>query len=98
MQALQGVVGNHLAVIDDHDAIAEALRLLHIVRGVDEGFAALLQSLKIFKDSVAALRIDTDRWLIEQQDLWIVKKRCGEVQAPFHASAESSHFLAGAIR
>src|ERR1039458_9686253 len=68
VQPLQRVVGNHLPVIDDHDAVAEALRLFHIVRGVDKGFAPLLQRLEVFKDGVAALRIDTDRRLIEQKN------------------------------
>src|SRR5216684_9275367 len=72
VQSLQRVIGNHLPVIDDHNAVAEALGLFHIVRGVDEGFAALLQGLEILKNGIAALRINTDRRLIEQKDLWIV--------------------------
>src|SRR5208282_6282371 len=72
VQSLQGVVGNHPPVIDDHDAVAEALGFFHIVRRIDEGFAALLQRLQILKNSVAALRIDADRRLIKQKDLRIV--------------------------
>jgi hypothetical protein len=75
------------------------LGLFHtVVRGVEEGFAALLQRLEIFKDGVAALRIDTDRRLIEQEDLRIVKQSRGQVQAPLHASTERSDFVAGAVR
>src|ERR1700675_278647 len=40
VQALQRVVGNHLSVIDDHNAVAEALGLFHVVGGVDKRFAA----------------------------------------------------------
>ena len=98
MQSLQRVVGNQLPMIDDHDAVAEPLGLFHIVRGVDEGFTALFQSLEVFKNGVAALRIDADRRFIEQQDLRIVKQRRSQVQTPFHASAERSHLVAGAIR
>src|SRR6266849_891133 len=98
VQSLQCVVGNHLPVIDDHDAVAEALGLFHIVRGVDEGFAALLQGLEIVKDGIAALRIDADCRLIEQKNLRIVKQGRRQIQTPLHASAESFHFVAGAIR
>src|SRR6266446_7145169 len=46
VQSLQRVVGNHLSVVDDHNAVAEALGLFHVVRSVDEGLAALLQGLE----------------------------------------------------
>src|SRR6266849_6961837 len=98
VQSLQRVVGNHLSVIDDHDAVAETLGLFHIVRSVDEGFAALLQGLEIFKDGIAALRIDTDGRLIEQKNLRIVKQSRRQIQTPLHASAERFHFVTGAIR
>src|ERR1700687_767368 len=98
VQSLQSVVGNHPSVIDDYNAVAEALGLFHIVRGVDEGFAALLQGLEIVKNGIAALRIDTDRRLIEQKNLRIVQQGRRQIQTPLHASAERFHFVAGAIR
>src|SRR5437660_4451063 len=97
VQSLQRVVGNHLPVIDDHNAVAEALSLFHIVRRVDEGFATLLQSFEIVKDGIAALRINADGRLIEQKNLWIVKQGRRQIQTPLHASAEGFHFVAGAI-
>jgi hypothetical protein len=54
--------------------------------------------LQIVKDGIAALRIDSDRRLVEQKDLRIVQQGRRQIQAPFHASAERSHFVAGAIR
>ena len=36
------VEGDHLAAIDDRDAVAEALRLLHVVRRQQHGAAARL--------------------------------------------------------
>ena len=35
VESLQRVVGNDFAVIDDDDAVAEALGFFHVVRGVD---------------------------------------------------------------
>src|ERR1700675_2670625 len=98
VQSLERVVGNHLPVIDDHDAVAEALGLFHIVGGVDEGFAAFLQRLEIVEDGIAALRIDADGRLIEQKNLRIVKQGRCQIQTPLHASAERFHFVTGAIR
>src|SRR5216684_3269695 len=98
VQSLQRVVGNHLPVIDDHNAVAEALGLFHIVRRVDESLATLLQGLEIVKDGIAALRINADRRLIEQKNLRIVKQGRRQIQTPLHASAERFHFVAGAIR
>src|ERR1700674_4427043 len=97
VQSLQRVVGNHLPVVDDHNAVAEALGLFHVVRGVNESLATLLQGLEVVKDGVAALRIDADRRLIEQKNLWIVKEGRRQIQTPLHASAERFHFVAGAI-
>src|ERR1700676_4631103 len=98
VQSLQRVIGNHLPVIDDHNAVAEALGLFHIVRGIDKGLAALLQRLEIVEDGIAALRIDADCRLIEQKNLRIVKQGGRQIQTPLHASAERFHFVAGAIR
>ena len=44
-QSREGIVGENLAVIDDHDAIAQPLNLFHVVRGVDQGSAFAGQHL-----------------------------------------------------
>src|ERR1700722_12075342 len=55
VQSLQRVVRDYFSVIDDDDAVAESLRLFHVVGGVDESLAAFFQYLKIVKNGVAAL-------------------------------------------
>src|SRR5277367_5847099 len=98
VQSLQRVVRDHFSVIDDDDAVAEPLRLFHVVRGVDESLAAFFQYLKIFKDCIAALGIDPNCWFIQQQNLRIMEQRSREVQATLHSTAECAYFVAGTIR
>ncbi len=66
-ETAHGVIRRNLAVIDNHDPVAEAFRLLHVVRGVEQGLAALLQRFQVLEDGVAALRIDPHRGLVQQQ-------------------------------
>src|ERR1035437_8718758 len=40
----QRVVGDHLAAIDDDDTVTKALRLFHVVGGVDQRFPLALES------------------------------------------------------
>src|SRR5689334_6817063 len=59
-QPADRVERQQLAVVDDRDAIAEALGLLHVVRGVDDGLALVAQGEEAVEDRVARLRIDAD--------------------------------------
>ena len=60
-------LGADLALVDDPDAVAEALGLLHVVRRVQDRHALPAQLLDAREDGVAALRVDADRRLVEQQ-------------------------------
>ncbi len=51
-QALQRVVSDHAAVVEDDDAVAEPLGLLHVVRRVEQRLAAPLQRLEVVEDRV----------------------------------------------
>jgi len=53
VQAAHRVIRDHLAVIDDDDAIAKPLRLFHVVRRVDQRLAAPLQFLEILENRIA---------------------------------------------
>ena len=97
VQACQRVVGDHLAAIDDDDAVGQALGFLHVVRRVEQRLAAALQLFEVVEDGVAALRVDADRRLVEQQDVGIVQQARGEIQPPLHPAAECLHPVARAI-
>jgi hypothetical protein len=70
----------------DRHAIAEALRLLHVVRRVDDRLALALEGQQAVEDRVARLRIDANRRLVEQHQIGIVEDRRRQVEAPLHAA------------
>jgi hypothetical protein len=53
--------------------------------------------LEVVEDGVAALRIDADRRLVEDQHVGVVDERGGDVEAPLHAAAERLRLVAGAV-
>ena len=92
---LPGVGGDQLAnragrddrpVIDDRDAIAQRLDLLHVVGRVEHRHAVGAERAHGLEDVVAALRIDADGRLVEDQQLGAVEQAGGEVEPPLHAA------------
>ena len=63
------IVGDDAAVIDDDEPVAETLGLFHVVRGVESVLPRRFERLEVVEDGVAALRVDADRRLVEQQDV-----------------------------
>ena len=80
--------GDHLAVVDDADAVAELLRLGHVVRGVEDRHALVAQREDAVEDRAPALRVDAHRRLVEVEHLGLVQQRDADVDAPLHAAAE----------
>ena len=63
--------GDELAVVDDGHPIAEALRLVHVVGGQDDGLAPRAQRRDGVPERAARLRIEPGRRLVEKQHLGI---------------------------
>src|SRR3989442_7719976 len=97
LQAGHGVVRDHLAVIDDDDAIGEAFGFFHVVRRVEQRLAAALERFKVVENRVAALRIDADRRLVRQQDVGIVQQPRREIQPALHAATEGLDAILDAV-
>ena len=93
----QGVVSDYFPVVDDHDAIAEPLRLFHVVRGVNQSLALAAEFLQAGEDGVAALGVHPHGWLVEEQNLRLMQEGGGQVETPLHAAAEGPHAIFGAI-
>src|SRR5665647_3314657 len=87
-QLLVRAGGDHLAVVDDADAVAELLRLGHVVGGVEDRHPLVAQRQDAVKDGPPALRVDPHRGLVEVQDLGPVQQRHADVDAALHAAAE----------
>ena len=75
-----------VAMIDDGDAIAEALGFFHVMRGVDDRSALAAQFLDHFENTVARLRIDAHGGLVEQHHARAMHQPGRHVEAPPHAA------------
>ena len=71
-------------MVDNHDPLASFFCFFEVMRGEDHGHTRRLQGRKHLVDALATLRIDADRWFVEQHNLWRMQQADGDVQAPFH--------------
>ena len=72
---------DHLAVVDHRHAIAEALRLVHVVRGEEHGLAALLEPLHHIPELPPRLRVESSGRLVEEQQVRIGNERARHREA-----------------
>jgi hypothetical protein len=75
-------------MIDDDQPIAQALRLIHEMRGQNQRFAGGFELLQAFPDQVAGLRVEAGGRLVEENDVGVIDQRPGQRQAPLHAAGE----------
>ena len=83
-QTLDGVEGQDLPPVDDRDAIAEALRLLHVVGGVDDRPSQPLQRFDVVEDEISRLRVHADGRLVEEDHGRVVENAADEVETALH--------------
>src|SRR5439155_19230111 len=60
--------------------------------------AAAFKAFEVVENRVAALRIDADGRLVEQQDVRVVQQPGGEIQTALHPAAERLDAIGDAIR
>jgi hypothetical protein len=84
-------------VVHDHEAVAQLLGLVHVVRGEDEGDAALLEAEETIPDDVPRLRVEAGRGLVEDEDLGLVDEAAGDREAPLHAARQRVDHVVGAL-
>jgi ABC-type multidrug transport system ATPase subunit len=68
-QLVGGALGQDRAVVDDDDAVREVLRLVEVVRGQQDGGAAVGQPLDQVPEVAARLRVEPSGRLVEEQQL-----------------------------
>src|SRR5258708_1654842 len=78
------------SVVDDGDAVAEALRLLHQMRRHEDGLAAIANAADEIPDGTARLRIESRGELVEKHELRIVDERERDEQ-PLLLAARQVH-------
>src|SRR4051794_10947641 len=80
---------DEVAVVDDRQALAVALGLLHQVRGDDDRRArALAQRMEALPHQPSRRRVQADGGLVEEQHARVVEQRAGDLQAAQHAAGE----------
>jgi hypothetical protein len=74
-------------VIDDRDAVAQLVGLVHVVRGDEDGQIALrLDPLQHRPHRGARHRIETGRWFVEEKDARLVDQPACDLDAATHAA------------
>ena len=80
-------------VVDDGQAVAELVGLLHVVRGEEDGLALAVQLAEDLPQREAALRIEPGGGLVEEEDRGAVHDRPRHHEALRHAARERGHRL-----
>src|SRR5664280_2668921 len=94
---LAGADGDHLAMVDDPDAVAELLRLGNVVRGVEDRHPLVAQREDAVEDGAATLGVDAHGRLVEVEHARPVQQRDADVHAPLHAAAVLLHAVLLAV-
>src|ERR1700704_5224622 len=71
-------LSDDLAMIYNREAIAEALGLVHVMRGQQNRTASELKIPDKVPELAAALRIKASRGFVEKKDFWISYQRRGD--------------------
>src|ERR1700680_1887851 len=87
LELIGSALGDDLAVIDDGDAVGDALGFFHVMGGEEDGDLLLLVEFRyVSPQLVAGLRVQADRGLIEEDDLGRMQKTARDLQAPPHSA------------
>ena len=79
-------------MVHDGDAMGDAVGLIHVMRGEEDGgLLRLVEALDVGPELVAALRVEPQRGLVEKENLGSVQKAASDLQPPLHAAGEGFH-------
>src|SRR6266567_6687640 len=67
-----GIQGDNVSTVHDSNAVAQGLRLVHVMGGQDDRLALLAQPQNDIPQRAAALWIERGSWLVQDEYLWIV--------------------------
>ena len=86
------------AVVDDADAVGDAVGLVHVMGGQEDGDAlGFVELFDVSPELVAALRIEAERGLVEEEDLRRVQEAAGDFETPLHAAGELLDLIVAAL-
>ena len=98
LERLRRAPGDDLSVVDDGDVSAEAVGLLHDLGGEQDGDALRVEVVEVLPYRDAALRVESDRRLVEEEDFGVVHEGADEVDAAAHAAGVGADALSGHVR
>ena len=73
-------------MVHDHDARADLLDFFHVMAGIDDGCTFCVQAQDSLEDGIAALGIDGDGRLVQEDELGFVRDAAGDVQSAQQAA------------
>ena len=76
------------ALVHHDEAVAQLLRLIHVVGRDDERHAGLLEPEQLVPQHVAGLRVEAGGRLVEQQQVGVVDQAAGDREAALHAAGQ----------
>ena len=89
-ELLRGAEGDDAAMIHDGDAVAEALGLLHVMGGEDDGAAGLLELVDQVPEMAAGLGVEAGGGLVEKEQFRVAHQGAGHGQALLLAAGETA--------
>jgi hypothetical protein len=86
-------------MIDDRDAVGHAIRFIHVVRSEKYGhLLAGVEMLHVGPHLIAALRIEAEGRLIEEQHFRRVQQAARDLEAAPHAAGKGYRGFSQAVR
>ncbi len=95
LQRARGAFGDHRAVIDDHDAVAEHVGLVQVVRGQEHRGAPVPEGRGCGPQAGPVLRVEAGARLVQEQDLGLVHDAERDVEPPPLAAGVRPHPAVG---
>src|ERR1700704_6060877 len=84
-------------MIDDGQTLAQGVSFFHVVRGQQDGLAALVVFADDFPKKQSGLRVQAGTGLIEEKYLGIVHHGARDGETLHHAAGESANHLIGPV-
>src|SRR5438445_1582371 len=97
LQSRGGVQGDDAAVVDDRDAVAELVCLLHVMRREQDRPALCLELADPVAQVARSLGVEPDCRLVEYHERRIGQKRPRQRETLPHAGGVTLHIIVGAV-
>jgi hypothetical protein len=93
LDALEIALQNGRAVVDETDAVAQLLHLVHAMRGKQDCLALLLQVEQNVFEQGGINGIETEEWLVHDDEVRVMQQRGNKLNFLLHALGKLFHLL-----